>query len=71
MSTATIEEDGTIPGEWMTVDDCLQQLRIGRSTWEKWRQRGVAPRAKRLPNGQLRVHRDWWTQWLHDLPENL
>jgi hypothetical protein len=56
---------------WLTVDQCLHELGIPRSTWEKWRQRRVAPKAKRLPNGQLRVRRDWLDQWLENLPENL
>jgi hypothetical protein len=56
---------------WLTVDECLSELHIPRSTWEKWRQRGVGPRAKRLPNRQLRVRRDWLDDWLSELPENL
>ncbi len=55
--------------QWLTVRDCLSELAVDRSTWEKWRQRGVAPRAVRLPNGQLRIRRDWFDQWLDRLPE--
>jgi len=54
---------------WLTVEQCLLELNIPRSTWEKWRQRGRAPRAKRLPNGQLRIHRECLDRWLNDLPE--
>jgi len=54
----------------LTVQDCLEELNIPRSTWEKWRQRGLAPRAKKLPNGQLRIASTWLEDWLTDLPEN-
>ncbi len=60
----------TYAGRWLTVQDCLEELNIPRSTWEKWRQRGLAPRAKKLPNGQLRIASTWLEDWLTDLPEN-
>lgn len=51
---------------WLTVDDVCTELQIARSTWEKWRQKGVAPKAVRLPNGQLRIRREWLDAWLAD-----
>ena len=54
---------------WLTVQECLAELGVPRSTWEKWRQRDVAPPTKRLPNGQLRVRRVWFEEWIANLPE--
>ena len=51
---------------WLTVGDVCTELQIARSTWEKWRQKGVAPKAVRLPNGQLRVRCEWLDAWLAD-----
>lgn len=67
-STTHLSPPTTSP--WLTVEQCLRELAVPRSTWEKWRQRNVAPPAKRLPNGQLRVHRDWLDTWISNLPEN-
>ena len=53
---------------WLTVAEVLDELGIERSTWEKWRQRGIAPNAVRLPNGQLRIRREWLDDWLKSLP---
>lgn len=57
--------------QWLTVADVLAELNIVRGTWEKWRQRGVGPRAVRLPNGQLRIQRTVLDRWLMSLPGSL
>jgi excisionase family DNA binding protein len=51
---------------WLTVAEVCAELQIARSTWEKWRQKGAAPKAVRLPSGKLRVRRDWLDAWLDD-----
>ena len=53
----------------MTVRDVLAELNgVSRDTFYRWRQLGVAPRAIRLPNGELRVRRADFLQWLDNLP---
>lgn len=56
--------------ELLTVAEVLVQLRIPRSTWYQWRQTGKAPRAIKLPNGQLRVRRSTLAQWLGELEQD-
>ncbi len=68
-TTTTSTQDSPSISPWLTVEQCLQELAVPRSTWEKWRQRNLAPRTKRLPNGQLRIHRDWLDHWINSLPE--
>ncbi|MHB8341988.1 MAG: helix-turn-helix transcriptional regulator [Mycobacteriales bacterium] len=70
-AAATASRLAGAPRSWLTVADCLAELGVDRSTWEKWRQRGVAPRAVRLPNGQLRIRRDWLERWLAELTETI
>jgi predicted DNA-binding transcriptional regulator AlpA len=53
--------------ELMTVPEVLAELRISRSTWFYWRQVGKAPRAIKLPNGELRIRRSVLREWLGDL----
>jgi len=54
---------------WLTMDEVCESLSISYNTWAKWRQRGVAPQARRLPNGQLRTREDWLAEFMDDLPE--
>jgi predicted DNA-binding transcriptional regulator AlpA len=54
----------------LTVDEVLTELRVPRSTWYLWRQTGKAPRAIKLPNGQLRVRRSALVRWLGDLEQD-
>lgn len=50
--------------DWLLVDEVLAELRVTRSTWNKWRGRRVGPPMKRLPNGQLRIRRTDLDAWL-------
>ena len=52
---------------YMTVADVCDELSIPRSTWDKWRQRRLGPKAVRLPNGQLRIRRADFDSWLGSL----
>lgn len=56
-------------GNWLTVQEILDDLGIPRRTWQRWRALGRAPRCKRLPNGELRVQRDHYETWLESLDE--
>jgi predicted DNA-binding transcriptional regulator AlpA len=55
--------------ELLTVDDILQNLSVPRSTWDKWRAKGTAPVALKLPNGQLRIELAEFQAWLGRLEE--
>jgi predicted DNA-binding transcriptional regulator AlpA len=72
---ATSARPGTVASmnagssHWLTVDEVLEHLTISRSTWDKWRQKQCSPKAKRLPNGSLRIRADWLDEWLDQLPE--
>ncbi|MEU3698481.1 helix-turn-helix domain-containing protein [Streptomyces griseoviridis] len=50
----------------LTVDEVCAELRIARSTFYDWRQKGRGPRCIRLPNGALRVRRTDLENWLTD-----
>jgi len=54
---------------WMTMTEVLTELGVARSTMDRWRAHGVGPSFKRLPNGQLRLRRRDFEQWLDALPE--
>lgn len=54
---------------WLSVEQVCDTLGVSRSTWDKWVSKGCAPRAKRLPNGSLRVFHRWLDEWLEALPE--
>ncbi len=61
--TQTMTEQGS---RWLTVDEVCTELRIARSTWEKWRQKNAGPQVVKLPNGQLRIRRDWLDAWINE-----
>jgi len=48
----------------LTVAEVLAELRVSRSTWYYWRQVGKAPRAIKLPNGELRIRQSVLREWL-------
>jgi predicted site-specific integrase-resolvase len=53
----------------LTVDQVVDGLQISRSTWDKWRAKGVAPAVIALPNGQLRVDDVDLNLWLDSFTE--
>lgn len=55
--------------EWLTVVEVCDFLKIPRSTWDKWRQKGAAPHAVQLPNRQLRIHVEALGDWLNERRE--
>ncbi len=61
--TQTLAEERS---RWLTVDEVCTELRIARSTWEKWRQKDAGPKVVKLPNGQLRIRRDWLDAWINE-----
>lgn len=56
-------------GRWITVPEILEDLGIARRTWQRWRELGLAPTCKRLPNGELRISRTAYETWVNGLEE--
>lgn len=51
--------------ELMTVPKVLEELcDISPRTFYRWRQLGTAPACIKLPNGELRISRDAFADWL-------
>jgi predicted DNA-binding transcriptional regulator AlpA len=59
----------TTTSPWLKVSEVLEELSIGRSTFDLWRAEGRAPRCYKLPNGQLRIKRTDLDAWLSELEE--
>ncbi|MEV4533399.1 helix-turn-helix domain-containing protein [Asanoa sp. NPDC049518] len=52
---------------YMTIDQVCADLDIARSTFYDWRAKRKAPPCLRLPNGDLRIRRDDYEEWLRTL----
>ena len=52
------------PNEKLTVGELCAELKVSRSTFYEWRQKGRGPRCIRLPNGDLRIRRPDLDEWL-------
>ncbi|HYT87422.1 MAG TPA: helix-turn-helix domain-containing protein [Gemmataceae bacterium] len=55
---------GINPNEKLTVRELCAELKVSRSTFYDWRQKGRSPRCIRLPNGDLRIRRRDLDEWL-------
>jgi predicted DNA-binding transcriptional regulator AlpA len=51
----------------MTIEDVCADLGIARSTFYDWRTKHKAPPCLKLPNGDLRVRRVDYEEWLDTL----
>jgi excisionase family DNA binding protein len=58
------------PDELMTVSEVIAELRVPRSTFYRWRQQGTAPRAVKLPSGDVRIRRAALQEWLRGLEDD-
>jgi predicted DNA-binding transcriptional regulator AlpA len=56
---------------WLSIRQIAVDLGVSTSTAYKWSSRGSPwfPRAIRLHNGDIRVRRDWYEEWLAALEE--
>ncbi|MGH8932247.1 MAG: helix-turn-helix transcriptional regulator [Egibacteraceae bacterium] len=56
----------------MTFEEFCDELNVPASTAYKWcslgSESGKFPRCRRLPNGKIRIRRDWLEEWLDGLP---
>lgn len=59
----------TRPTARLTVTDLCTELGISRSTFYDWRAKGRAPRCIKLPNGEIRIRRTDFENWLDSLEE--
>lgn len=50
--------------ELLTIPRVLDELGVARSTFNKWRAIGIAPRSIKLPNGSIRIRRSELNNWL-------
>lgn len=56
-------------GRHLTIADVCEELGISRSTFYDWRAKRKAPPCLRLPNGDLRIRRTDFDDWLASLCE--
>lgn len=49
---------------WLTLRQLADELNVSYETVRKWRARGTLPRCTKLPNRQIRVHREDLDLWL-------
>ena len=56
--------------ELLTIEEVIAELRVPRSTFYRWRQKGIAPRVMKLPSGAVRIRRTALNEWLRGLEDN-
>ncbi|WP_040477359.1 helix-turn-helix transcriptional regulator [Longispora albida] len=54
----------TTAADLLTIDEVIAILRVPRSTFYYWRQRRRGPVSIKLPNGDVRISRSEFEQWL-------
>ena len=57
----------TRPDITLTLPEVCAELKISRSTFYDWRQKGRAPKCITLPNGSLRIRQSELNRWLDSL----
>ena len=58
------------PDELLTIEEVVAELRVPRSTFYRWRQKGIAPRVMKLPSGAVRIRRTALDKWLRGLEDD-
>jgi predicted site-specific integrase-resolvase len=57
--------------QWMSLKDFCEELGVPANTAYKWSSAGTRsgrfPRFRKLPNGSIRIRRDWFNEWLEAL----
>jgi predicted DNA-binding transcriptional regulator AlpA len=56
-------------GRHLTIADVCEELDIARSTFYDWRAKRKAPPCFKLPNGDIRIRRSVFENWLNGLEE--
>ena len=67
--TSTTEHGGA--GGWLSLEEFCDELGVSPHTAYKWSAAGPAsgrfPRFCRLPNGRIRIRREWFDAWIESL----
>ena len=72
MSTdARDQSSATTQDELLSVEQITQELKISRRTFYRWRELHITPPSLRLPNGEIRIFRSVFTEWLKHLGEQV
>jgi predicted DNA-binding transcriptional regulator AlpA len=58
------------PDELLTIEEVIAELRVPRSTFCRWRQKGTGPPVMKLPNGAVRIRRTALAAWLRGLEDD-
>lgn len=53
----------------LSIAEVCAELGVSRSTYYDWRAKGRGPRSLKLPNGEVRVRRHDFEQWLASCDE--
>lgn len=64
-----VRKTSTPTGQLLTLAEVLDELRVPRSTFFRWKATGRAPRTIKYPNGSLYVRRRDLDNWLNDHEE--
>ena len=66
------EEPGVAgqPDELLTIEEVIAELRVPRSTFYRWRQKGTGPPVMKLPSGAVRIRRTALAEWLRGLEDD-
>jgi excisionase family DNA binding protein len=54
---------------YLSITELCSQLQIARSTLDRWRTLGEAPKSFRLPNGKIRFRQSDVEEWLNELSD--
>jgi predicted DNA-binding transcriptional regulator AlpA len=65
-ATARVKRSGR---NHLTVADLCEELDISRKTFYEWRTKRTAPRCVKLPNGELRIRRSDFEDWIDSRQE--
>ena len=58
------------PDELLTIEEVIAELRVPRSTFYRWREKGIGPRVMKLPSGAVRIRRTALEEWLRGLEDD-
>lgn len=53
----------------LTIAAFCEEFEVARSTFYRWRTKGLAPRCIKLPNGEIRIRRADLERWLDSREE--